>query len=153
MRFAKTIASALAVTVGAFSFPGSGTIPSALAVTVGTLSFVSSADARKRQQHYRPHGGSGHRPHGGYYHRPNYHYHGDYYHDRDYGYGYGGWPYFGYSWPYRYGYGYGYYYGAPAVGYQRWTTEWFAYCRAKYRSFNPSTGYYLGYDGEYHFCR
>jgi hypothetical protein len=109
---------------------------------------VSSADARKRQQHYRPHGSYHHRPHGGYY--RNYHYHGEYYRNRHYGYGYGGWPFFGYSWPY---YGYGYYYGAPAVGYQPWTTEWLAYCRAKYRSFNPSTGYYLGYDADNHFCR
>jgi hypothetical protein len=151
MRLAKTIASALAVTVGALSFPSSGTIPSAIAVTVGALSFASSADARKRQQHYRPHRGYQHRPSSHYYHRPNYHYHGDYYHDRYYGYGYGGWPFFGYSWSYPYSYGY--HYGAPAVGYQPWTPEWFAYCRAKYRSFNPSTGYYLGYDGVYHFCR
>jgi hypothetical protein len=152
MRFAKTIASALAVTVGALSFPSSGTIPTVLAVSVGAFSFASSADARRRQQHYRPHRGYNHRP---YYNRLprgyHYGYHGEYYYNRDYGYGYGGWPFFSYSWPYRYGYGY--YYGAPAVGYQPWTPEWYAYCRAKYRSFNPSTGYYLGYDGVYHFCR
>lgn len=31
--------------------------------------------------------------------------------------------------------------------------EWYDYCSAKYRSFNPDTGYYKGYDGEYHLCR
>lgn len=41
------------------------------------------------------------------------------------------------------------YYGAPAP----WTPAWYAYCSSKYRSFNPSTGYFLGYDGRYHFCR
>ena len=43
---------------------------------------------------------------------------------------------------------------APVVYlYQPWTPEWYAYCRGKYRSFDPGTGYYLGYDGQYHFCR
>lgn len=34
-----------------------------------------------------------------------------------------------------------------------WSPDWMAYCTSKYRSFNPRTGYYLGYDGDYHFCR
>ena len=34
-----------------------------------------------------------------------------------------------------------------------WSPEWYAYCDGRYRSFNPSTGYFLGYDGGYHFCR
>jgi hypothetical protein len=34
-----------------------------------------------------------------------------------------------------------------------WTPQWYAYCDARYRSFNASTGYFLGYDGQYHFCR
>ena len=43
---------------------------------------------------------------------------------------------------------------APVVYlYQPWTPEWHAYCRGKYHSFDPSTGYYLGYDGQPHFCR
>lgn len=42
-----------------------------------------------------------------------------------------------------------YYYAAP----QPWTPEWYAYCDARYRSFNPGTGYFLGFDGQYHFCR
>ncbi len=31
--------------------------------------------------------------------------------------------------------------------------DWIAYCSSKYRSFNPATGLYLGYDGQYHPCR
>lgn len=34
-----------------------------------------------------------------------------------------------------------------------WTQEWYAYCDNRYRSFNPQTGYFMGYDGQYHFCR
>lgn len=41
---------------------------------------------------------------------------------------------------------------APAA-YAPWSPEWYRYCDNKYRSFNPRTGYFLGYDGEYHFCR
>ena len=50
-----------------------------------------------------------------------------------------------------------YYYGPPPVRYdyglRPWTGEWYNYCSSKYRSFNPRTGYFLGYDGDYHFCR
>ncbi len=38
-------------------------------------------------------------------------------------------------------------------GLQPWTPAWYSYCSAKYRSFNPQTGHFLGYDGRYHFCR
>ena len=38
-------------------------------------------------------------------------------------------------------------------GFQPWTPEWYAYCDNRYRSFNAQTGYFLGYDGEYHFCQ
>jgi hypothetical protein len=41
----------------------------------------------------------------------------------------------------------------PYGGPQPWTPQWFSSCDARYRSFNPSTGYFLGYDGEYHFCQ
>lgn len=34
-----------------------------------------------------------------------------------------------------------------------WTPGWYQSCSARYRSFNPQTGYFLGYDGNYHFCR
>ncbi|MEI2383725.1 BA14K family protein [Breoghania sp. JC706] len=37
--------------------------------------------------------------------------------------------------------------------YPAWSAQWYRYCENRYRSFNPRTGYYLGYDGEYHFCR
>jgi hypothetical protein len=40
------------------------------------------------------------------------------------------------------------YYGPP----EPWTSDWFAYCSDRYRSFDPQTGYFLGYDGNYHFC-
>ena len=67
------------------------------------------------------------------------------------------------SGPHYYAPGY-YYQPAPRVYYQTapvvgtyglapWTPEWYAYCESRYRSFSPKTGYFLGYDGEYHFCR
>ncbi|PLW77268.1 BA14K family protein [Cohaesibacter celericrescens] len=34
-----------------------------------------------------------------------------------------------------------------------WTRAWYRYCDARYRSFNPRTGYFRGYDGRRHFCR
>jgi hypothetical protein len=40
-----------------------------------------------------------------------------------------------------------YYYGHPRY------RQWVAYCSAKYRSFDPRSGLYLGYDGQYHPCR
>lgn len=55
------------------------------------------------------------------------------------------------------------YYQAPPVVYQPapvysarpapWTPEWYAYCDSRYVSFNGQTGYFYGYDGQYHFCR
>ena len=42
-----------------------------------------------------------------------------------------------------------YYRGRPAP----WTGAWYDYCSARYRSFNPRTGYFMGYDGRRHFCR
>lgn len=32
-------------------------------------------------------------------------------------------------------------------GYEPWTDEWFAYCEAKYRSFNPADGTFQPYGG------
>ncbi len=34
-----------------------------------------------------------------------------------------------------------------------WTAAWYDYCSARYRSFNPDTGYYRTYSGRYRFCR
>ncbi len=31
--------------------------------------------------------------------------------------------------------------------------DWLAYCAARYRSFDPASGTYLGYDGRRHACR
>ena len=33
-----------------------------------------------------------------------------------------------------------------------WSPEWFRYCGDRYRSFNPDTGTFVGYDGDEHFC-
>ena len=46
-----------------------------------------------------------------------------------------------------------YYYGPVAYGPPPWTPDWYAYCSARYRSFDPGTGYFMGYDGYPHFCR
>ncbi len=40
-----------------------------------------------------------------------------------------------------------------AGGYQPWTAEWYGYCQSAWRSFDPNTGWYLGTDGAYHWCR
>ncbi|MBN9668939.1 BA14K family protein [Roseibium aggregatum] len=44
---------------------------------------------------------------------------------------------------------------APVVTYRPapWTPAWYNYCSRKYRSFNPNTGYFLAYSGQYRFCR
>ena len=34
-----------------------------------------------------------------------------------------------------------------------WTPDWYTYCYSRYRSFNPNTGTFVGYDGYEHFCR
>ena len=88
--------------------------------------------------------------------------------------GYGYYPnYYGYA-PNYYGYapGYDYGYTAPATGWQSWgfgdnaypQPSWNgsygyvapgrdqAWCESHYRSYNPATGTYLGYDGRYHPC-
>lgn len=65
-----------------------------------------------------------------------------------------------YGWPsYYYGYGPGYYgpgYGTPppivyTPGYG--DAAWLAYCSAKYRSFDPLSGTYLGHDSLRYYCR
>ena len=40
-------------------------------------------------------------------------------------------------------------YGRPAP----WTAAWYDYCSARYRSFNPRTGYFITYSGHRRFCR
>ena len=36
--------------------------------------------------------------------------------------------------------------------YEPWTQSWFDYCSQRYRSFNPQSGTYVGYDGRERFC-
>jgi BA14K-like protein len=58
-------------------------------------------------------------------------------------------PHVSFGWSHQpYGY-YSAYYGAPAP----WTPDWYRYCSSRYRSFNPGTGYFVGFDGHHHFCR
>ncbi|RLQ88320.1 BA14K family protein [Notoacmeibacter ruber] len=38
-------------------------------------------------------------------------------------------------------------------GLEPWTPEWRRWCSERYRSFNPSTGFWRGYDGRTYFCR
>ena len=34
-----------------------------------------------------------------------------------------------------------------------WTPDWYSYCYSRYRSFDPNSGTFVGYDGYEHFCR
>ena len=43
--------------------------------------------------------------------------------------------------------------GYVAGGYGAPGGDWLAYCSSKYRSFDPATGTYLGYDGLRHPCQ
>lgn len=46
------------------------------------------------------------------------------------------------------------YNSAPAAGgYAPGSRGWVRYCSAKYRSFDPQSGTYLGYDGYRHYCQ
>lgn len=69
-------------------------------------------------------------------------------------YGYGA-PWYGYTAGYGYGYGPGYVYG-PALGgvyaYNDVPAGDTGYCARRYRSYDPATGTYLGYDGIRHAC-
>lgn len=71
------------------------------------------------------------------------------------GYPYGGYPYGGYGYG---GYGYDTYYAqppavvvapGPVVAQGGGDVAW---CQSRYRSYNPSTGTFLGYDGQNHPC-
>ena len=46
-------------------------------------------------------------------------------------------------------------YAPVAAGYgpAPWSSEWYDYCAQRYRSFNARTGYFMGYDGQPHFCQ
>ncbi|WP_274628008.1 BA14K family protein [Arvimicrobium flavum] len=46
-----------------------------------------------------------------------------------------------------------YYEGAVARGgVEPWSRSWYRYCSNRYRSFDPQTGTYVGYDGRERFC-
>ena len=141
MRFIKSMATGLAVILGVLSFAG-----------------MAQAD-RWRGYGYYNHGY--HANYRGYHYRP--YYRGRYY-DRDYynggaavaagvlGFATGAIVGSAATAP-RYAPGYyggsARYYGGQSSG----SADWIAACQAKYRSFNPSTGMYLGYDGDYHRCQ
>lgn len=60
--------------------------------------------------------------------------------------------------PYEYDYdyepaGYGPVGYGPGYGPPPWSPDWYAYCSSRYRSFNPRTGYFMGYDGVPRFCQ
>lgn len=38
-------------------------------------------------------------------------------------------------------------------GHRPWTASWYRYCENRYRSFDPASGTFLGYDGRRHMCR
>ena len=44
------------------------------------------------------------------------------------------------------------YYDDYAGGLEPWSAEWYDYCSDRYRSFNPRSGTFIGYDGGEHFC-
>jgi hypothetical protein len=45
------------------------------------------------------------------------------------------------------------YYGPVGYGPPPWSPAWYDYCYSRYRSFNPRTGYFIGFDGVPRFCR
>ena len=38
------------------------------------------------------------------------------------------------------------------AGLEPWSPEWYRYCGDRYRSFDPNSGTFIGYDGREHFC-
>lgn len=90
----------------------------------------------------------------------------------DYGPGYGAYDGQHYYNPYNDNYGYDYDYSQPAPVYEGQpapvyegrsvavdpgtpgasTSADIAYCQQRFRSYNPSTGMFLGFDGQYHPC-
>ncbi|MEO4001321.1 BA14K family protein [Mesorhizobium sp. CAU 1732] len=43
-------------------------------------------------------------------------------------------------------------YVEPYASFEPWTREWYRYCGDRYRSFDPRSGTFMGYDGIRHFC-
>ena len=126
-------------------------IAAALAVTIAALSFATSAEARHRRHHHR--GGGDEIAAGlfgfaagalltGALSQPRYGAPSYYYYEPQ--------PVYVAPPPPPIVYHQGPVYGA---GMQPWSPEWYSYCDARYVSFDQRTGYFYGYDGEYHFCR
>ncbi len=141
MRFTKPIAAALALSVAALSFTGAAQAKNRYhnyhhnnggsAVAAGIFGFAAGALVSGALSQPRYYCGNGY-----------------------------------YSQPCR---APAYYYGPPPVVYQPapvyraapvyydrpqpWTPEWFAYCDERYKSFNARTGYFYGFDHQYHFCQ
>jgi hypothetical protein len=46
-------------------------------------------------------------------------------------------------------------YTTPSYGrpYPAWSQAWFDYCSNRFQTFDRQTGYYKGFDGQYHFCQ
>ncbi|MBY3594691.1 BA14K family protein [Rhizobium bangladeshense] len=44
------------------------------------------------------------------------------------------------------------YYAPARATVEPWTPQWERYCSYRYRSFDPRSGTYIGYDGRSHFC-
>lgn len=128
-------------------------IATALALTVGALSFASSAEAGNRHHRHNHHRGGGGEAAalglfgfaagailGSALSQPRYGAPSYYYYE----------PQPIYVAPPPVVYRPGPVYGAQLTP---WSPEWFAYCEGRYVSFDRRTGYFMGFDGQAHFCR
>jgi hypothetical protein len=125
------------VAVGVLSMVGSMSPVAATPLAPGTASMTSNNLAATTQVRWRGHGGGGGALAaglatglivGGLFAAPHY-----------------------YAEPYPY---YGGYYGPRYVGPVGYGAPgWEGYCFSRYRSFDPISGTYLGYDGRRHYCR
>ena len=134
MRFTKAIAAALALSVGALTFAGTAEAgdrrhhrSDISPFATGAIGFAAGAILGSALSQPRPYAQPGY-----YYSEPRYYYE----------------PAPVYVAPRPV-------YVQPRYTYaaEPWTEAWYASCNARYRSFNPQTGYFVGYDGQYHFCR
>lgn len=132
--------------------------PASLAGSQDTLAPASADNPAFTTVTYRHKWRRGH----GHYHGGHGHYHGHYHGHHGHGHGYGGYyGYPGFYWGYpslwmNYGglyngYGYDYYdYDDRSYGGGGSHVQW---CRDRYRSYNPRTDTFMGYDGRRHRCR
>jgi hypothetical protein len=149
-----------ALVTGGMNSAGAAVVPSASAAVMQTGTLTHETVAFRGGRIFIPHGGFG-GFHGGFnggYHRWG---NGAFYGGLGagllagglagaYGYGYGYGPYYDYYPDTDYGYGYGY--AAPPVVAAPVPGNSVGYCEQRYRSYDPSSGTYLGYDGQRHPC-